>query len=177
MMTSSQNELLSNYLKIGFIRKPHGLKGEVKILPLTDNPQRFKKLKKIYIELNNDLKQVQVKAAKVLANDLILQFEEFTSINEVEQLRNCYLYIDRADGVKLEEWEYYSQDLIGCDVVFKDEIIGKVTDLLNTGANDNLAILTISGKEVVYPFLRHYLVQVDIIKKVIEINQYEGFFD
>ncbi|OHD11528.1 MAG: 16S rRNA processing protein RimM [Spirochaetes bacterium GWD1_27_9] len=165
-----------DYLKIGFVKKPHGIKGEVKILPLTSDINRFKKLKNIYLFLNDVYVETEIQWIKIADSDVIMKFAKFNRVEDVEFLRNVYLFLKREDGIPLSEWEFYSQDVIDCDVYYQNNFIGKVVDLSNFGANDNL-LIEHNGKEVFFPFLRQYIEKIDIEKKRIEINQIEGFFD
>jgi len=164
------------YLKIGLIKKPHGLKGELKVLPLTDNPARYKSLKKIFLCINDNFIETEISYVKITSLDIILKLKNFNDISEVENLRNVYIFINKDEGVALNKWEYYSQDIIDCDIIYQNEKFGKVIDLINSGANDNLVILK-DNIEYYYPMIRQYINNIDIERKIIEINQIEGFFD
>jgi 16S rRNA processing protein RimM len=165
-----------NYLKIGFIKKPHGLKGEIKILPLTDNIERFRKLKKVFLQVNDQFLENEIQHIKITPDEIILKLKEYNDVSEVDGLKNKYVFIDRKDAIPCNEWEFYSQDLIDCQVLHNKESIGTVIDVLNTGANDNLLILS-NGVEIFYPFIREYIESIDIKNKIINILQTEGFFD
>ena len=173
---------MNDKIKIGFIRKAHGLKGEVKILPLTDDPRRFKKLKKLFLEMSKDfednLTEYEVETVRASSEEVILKFKEINDKDAADSLRGVFVYVDREDAVSLNEWEFYTQDLIGLAVYYKEENIGKVTDVLNTGANDNLEILlNDNSKHIYYPFVRSFIDSVNLEKGCLSINQYEGFFD
>jgi len=175
----------NNFLKIGIIKKPHGIKGELKVLPLTDNSGRYKKLKKVFICTEqafnqNDYSTITehtIKSLHFSPTEVVMLLDNITSRNDAQKLARYLILIERKDGEKLGEWEYYSQDLVGCEVYFKEQKVGTVFNLLNTGANDNLEIETTDNKEIVYPFLREFINSVDIEAKRIVINEYEGFFD
>lgn len=173
----ANSNLDADYLKIGFIRKPHGLRGELKVLPLTDNPERFKDLDYVYLEKKGKVEKYEVDFVRKSHGEVLLKLKVTAGRNEAELYRNMYIYVEREDGVELGEWEFYSQDLIGCTVVFEEREIGVVVDLLNAGANDNLLVRTAAKKEYYYPFLREFLDGVDIEAKRIYISEYEGFFD
>ena len=165
-----------NYLKVGFIMKPHGIKGELKILPLTDNPARFNKIKKIYILIKDEYNLISIDSLKNAKDHLIIKFTDFDTVEKAESLRNLYLFVEKKDGIKLSDDEYYTQDLMDCKVICNGEELGIVLDLLNFGANDNLLIKTKQG-DVYYPFKKEYVKKIDIENKILEINQIEGFFD
>lgn len=173
---------MNNKIKVGFIRKAHGLKGEVKILPLTDDPKRFKKLKKLFLrradEADDFLTEYEVESVRFSTEEVILKFREICDKDTADSLHGTFVYIDRGDAVSLDEWEFFTQDLIGLSVLYKEKNVGKITDVLNTGANDNLEILLNDNlKHIYYPFIRTFIDNVDLKSGYLAINQYEGFFD
>ena len=164
------------YLKIGLIKKTHGLKGELKVLPLTDEPSRYKSIKDIFIEKNGLFNKYTIKSVRETHSDIIIKLFSIESIETAESLKNCYIYIDRADGLLLNDWEYYSEDIVGCEIFYNNISMGIVIDLVNFGANDNL-VIEYSNREVFFPFSRFYIDKVDLESKKVYINQIEGFFD
>jgi 16S rRNA processing protein RimM len=164
------------YLKIGLIKKTHGLRGELKIFPLTDEPSRYKSIKNIFIKKDDLFNKYTIKSVKETPNDIIVKLFGIESIEEAESFKNCYIYIDRDDGLALNDWEYYSEDIVGCEVLYNNKLMGIVVDLVNFGANDNLVIKYNSG-EFFFPFSRSYIDRIDLESKKIYINQIEGFFD
>ena len=94
---------MEQYLRVGVIASTHGLKGEVKVFPTTDDPERFRKLKKIYLDTGKEYKELQVAGVKFFKNQVILKFKEFQDINEVEKYRGKDLLIDREQAVPLAE--------------------------------------------------------------------------
>ncbi len=164
------------YLKIGLITKPHGVKGEIKVVPLTDNPERFKSLTKVYI-FNNDSYQLEIiNSFKNANNIVILKFENYNSRDDVEKLRNNYIYIDKKLGVPLEDNEYYTQDLVDCEFFYKDKSFGNVINVINQGTCD-IFIIKYNDKDIFYPFITDYIDNIDIKNKKININYIEGYFD
>ena len=173
---------MNEKIKVGFIRKAHGLKGEVKILPLTDNPKRFKKIKKLFLEkskdTNDSLVEYDVESVRVASDEVILKFKDVCDKDVADSLKGIFIYINREDAIALDEWEFYTQDLIGLSVYYNKENLGNVTDVLNTGANDNLEILVNkTSKRIYYPFVRTFIEEVNIEAGYLAVNQYEGFFD
>lgn len=170
---------MNDKIKVGFIRKAHGLKGEVKILPLTDDSRRFKKIKKLFLENSNEsLIEYEVESVRIASDEVILKFKNVNDKDAADLLRGIFIYINREDAISLNDWEFYTQDLIGLSVYYREENIGKVTDVLNTGANDNLEILlNKNSKHIYYPFVRTFIDNVDLEKGCLFVNQYEGFFD
>lgn len=165
-----------NFLKVGFIKKPHGLKGELKVLPLTDNFDRFKKLKVVYLFISDSYIQEELEYSYKKIDEVIIKLKKYNNVNEVKDLKSIYIYIEKSMGLHLSKDEYYSQDLIGCNVEYDKINIGIVEDVQNLGSCDLLTV-KYKNREIFYPLLKEYLNKIDIDNKIIEINQFEGFFD
>lgn len=160
-----------DYFRIGLILRPHGIHGEVKLLPLTDDNSRFKRLSEAYIEiLDGKYESVKVISAKAAAeNSAIVKLEGVDSVESAETLRNKYLCVDRAHAVKLPDGTYFVRDIIGCRVVSSDGTeLGKVEDVYETNANDVYVIRGI--KKLSVPALKKLLDKVDTDNKLIVFN-------
>ena len=128
---------MEDILRVGVITTTHGLRGEVKVFPTTDDPKRFKKLKEVLLDTGKERRKLQVESVRFQKNLVILKFKEFNNINDVEQYKKCDLYVSRKNAVKLEENENFIVDLIGLHVVLEDGTeFGIMKDVLQTGAND-----------------------------------------
>lgn len=143
-------------LKIGLIVKPQGIKGELKVMPLTDDITRFKKLKKVYIDENLH----RVSGVKIAGNSVLLALSEITDRNTSESYRGKYLSVDREDAVRLEEGRFFVTDLIGLNVVTEEgENQGEITEI--TEARTDIVVMVKNGKTARFPFLKDLLVKVD----------------
>ena len=160
-----------DYFRIGLILRPHGVHGEVKLLPLTDDPSRFKKLKDAYIEVSEgSYKPIKVVSAKAAAeNSAIAKIDGIDTVEIAESLRNKYLCVDRAHAVKLPEGTYFVRDIIGCLVFSSDgNELGVVEDVYETNAND---VYVVRGRgRLSVPALKKLLDNVDIENKLIVFN-------
>lgn len=165
-----------NFLKIGFIKKLHGLKGELSILPLTDNTKRFKELSIIYFLIDGSYLKEEIEFVRITRNDVIVKLKNYSKLEDVQKFKNLYIFIDKSAGVLLKEDEYYTQDLIDCSLRYKDKIIGKIINIQNYGSCDNF-IVRYKDKDIIFPFLKKYIEKIDLKNKIIEISQFEGFFD
>jgi 16S rRNA processing protein RimM len=158
-----------DYLRAGLILRPHGVNGMVKVLPLTDDPMRFKGLEKAFLEKDGRYDPVTVKSVNVQPDAVFMEFEGVPTRNEAEPLRDRYLCVDRANAVKLPEHTYFVSDLIGCRV--RDTAgaeHGTLVDVLETGAND---VYVIKGKKtLLIPALKKLLAEVDTAKKTILLD-------
>lgn len=151
---------------VGQITKPHGVRGEVKVFPLTDDSNRFKQLKKVLI----DGEERVITSCKLQSKRIILKIEGIDSMNEAENYRNKYLEIYREDAVELPEDEYYVADLIGCTVFDENgEELGTVYDVIHTGSNDVYWVKN-GEKEVLIPVLKEIVLHINIEDKKIIIK-------
>lgn len=154
---------MEQYLRVGVISATHGLKGEVKVFPTTDDPERFRKLKKVYLDTGKDYMPLKVTGIKFFKNQVILKFQEFQDINEIEKYRGKDLLIDREQAVPLAENENFIVDLIDMDVYDEEEKrLGTLTDVLQTGANDVYVIEKDEGKEILLPAIPSCILDVDV---------------
>lgn len=151
------------YLRVGVISSTHGLKGEVKVFPTTDDPQRFRKLKKVLLDTGKEYLPLTIAGVRFFKNQVILQFKEFQDINEVERYRGRDLLIERDQAVPLAENENFIVDLIDLEVFDDTEKrLGVLTDVLQTGANDVYVVETDEGKEILLPAIPSCILEVDL---------------
>lgn len=159
---------MKEYITIGQIINTHGLKGELKVYPLTDDIRRFRKLKSVFI---GEVEK-QVIWCKLQTDRVILKLEDINSIEEAEKYKGTYIKVSRKDAVKLPEGRYFIVDIIGCTVYDeKDTEIGPVYDVIQTGSND---VYWIKGEnEVLIPAIKDVVVKMDIENKKIVIKPLE----
>ncbi len=128
---------MEDLFKVGVITSTHGLKGEVKVFPTTDDPKRFLDLKEILLDTGKEKTLLHISNVRFFKNMVILKFKEFGDINEVEHLRQKELFVTREHAVPLKENEYYIADLMGLSAVSDEgEDLGEVGDVLQSAAND-----------------------------------------
>ena len=166
---------MDDLLQVGIIASMQGIKGEVKVFPTTDDPNRFKKLKSVLLDTGRETLDLQVEQVKFFKQFVILKFKEFDSINEVEKYKGKGLFVTRENAVKLKPNEYFIADMIGMEV-FTDEgrKFGILTDVLETGANDVYVVETEEHKEVLLPAIKECILNVDIAGRKMEIHLMEG---
>lgn len=155
--------------RIAQVLKPHGIRGEVKVFPLTDDVSRFKKLREAFVEKNGRYEPVTVDGAKLLADAVVLHINGCDSPEQAEKLRGLYICVDREHAVKLPEGTYFVKDIIGCRAVSTDGTeLGTVTDVFETNAND-VYMIEGAGKLMV-PALKKLLSTVDVGNKLIVLD-------
>ena len=165
-------------LEVGKIINTHGLRGEVKVAAWTDTPDVFEDLSTVYIKNKNEYTPLTVGSVKYQKNNLIVKFRELSDINEAEPLKNSVLYAERSELGELEEGVYYIADLIGITVK-KDsgEVIGKIKDVMQTGANDIYVVARKDMKDLLIPVLPDVVLSVDIEAKEAVVHLLEGLED
>ena len=161
---------MQDKFEIGKIVNTFGIKGEVKVIPYTDDIEQFKKIKNIYV--NNDV--MEIESVRYHKNTIILKFKGIDTMNDAENIRNSILKIQRTKK-KLPQNTYYITDLIGVDVYTdEDKLLGKVKDIYNTGANDIYIVETSNNKEILLPAIKEVIKKVDIENKKIIVHILKG---
>ena len=149
---------MEELLQVGVITTTHGVRGEVKVFPTTDDPARFKKLKDVILDNGKAKKDLEIENVKFFKNMVILKFKGLDNINDVERFRQAKLLVTRENAVELEEDEYFIADLIGINVTSDEgEELGTIKDVLQTGANDVYCIRTEEHGEVLIPAILKFL--------------------
>ncbi len=162
------------YYRIACIARPHGVQGNVKLEPLTDNVNRFRGLTEAYLETGGQRKLVKLSGIGINPDAVTLHIEGVDTREEAEKLRGAYLCVDRAHTVKLPPDTYFVADLIGCTVTDTAGIVyGRVTDVLETGAND---VYVVEGEHaMMLPALKKVLHEVDVEqKRIVLISEVVG---
>ena len=167
---------MEQYLQVGIISSTHGVHGEVKVFPTTDDVKRFKKLKDVLLALPNGEKlPLAIEQVKFFKQFVILKFKDFDSINDIEKYRGMSLYVTRENAVKLAKDEYFIADLIGLDVVDENDIrIGELKDVMETGANDVYVITKPDGSELLLPAIRQCVLEVQVEEGFMRVHVLEG---
>ena len=155
-------------LEVGQIVNTFGIKGEVKVIPFTDDINRFDDLKKVYVKTRKDDKLYKVQGVRYHKNMVLLKLEGIENPEQAELLKNSYLEIDREDAIPLEEGQYFIVDLIGLEV-YTDEgkLLGKVEDIYNTGANDIYVVKDELGKQILLPGIKEVIKEVKLEDRII----------
>ena len=162
-------------LEIGQIINTFGIKGEVKVFPLTDNINRFDDLEKVYIKAKKDSKLYYIESIKYHKNMVLIKLKSINTPEQAELLKNAYIEIDRNQAIPLEEGEYFIADLIGLEV-YTDEgkLLGKVDDIYNTGANDIYVVKDELGKQILLPGIKEVIKNVDLDGEKITVHLIPG---
>ena len=168
---------MEQYFKVGVITGTHGLKGEVKVFPTTDDMYRYDDLKKVEMEFRGRRIPLEIECVRYFKQMVIVKFKGINDINDVERYSKCPLFVSREDAVPLEEGENYIADLIGLPVITDTGItMGPLKDILQTGAND-VYVVEYNGREVLIPSIKDCILNVDLEKGEILVHLLEGLLE
>ena len=169
---------MEELFRVGVISNTHGIRGEVKVYPTTDNVRRFDDLKEVILDTGKEQLDLHVTSVKYFKNMVILKFKEFDNINDIIPYKGMDLLVTRENAIPLEDGEYYIADIIGSKVITdEDKILGTLTDVLQTGANDVYVVKTKDGKEVLLPSIEECILDRDIENKMDKVHIMKGLLD
>ncbi len=166
---------MKDVLEIGQIVNTRGLRGEVKVNSFSEDPQRFEKVKSIYVKSDKDYKEYEIERVTYVKNQVVLKLKGINKIEYAEALRNSYIYVKREELEELPEGTYYIADLIGLDVYEENgNLLGKVDDIFSTKSNDVYVVRTELGELKYLPSIPEVLKDIDLPNKKIIVNLIKG---
>ena len=166
---------MEQLLQVGVITQTHGVRGEVKVFPTTDDAARFKNLKHVMLDTGKETLPLEIESVKFFKQFVILKFKGFDNINDIERYKRCPLLVERENAVPLEEGEYFIADMIGMKVITDEgENFGILKDVMETGANDVYVIEHPSEGEVLVPAIKECILDVDIENRQMKIHVMNG---
>lgn len=165
----------NDYLQVGVITSTHGIRGEVKVFPTTDNPERFEYLKKVVLDTGKTYLPLEIEGVKYFKQFVILKFKGINNINDIEKYKKMPLLVSREDAVDLEEDEYFVADMVGMEVVTEDgSRFGVLKDIMETGANDVYVIDSDKYGEVLLPAIKDCILEVNIEEQKMVVHVMNG---
>lgn len=163
-----------DYFVIGKIVNTQGIKGEVRVIPTTDDINRFKDLKEIYISSRKNMDLYEIQSVRFHKQFVLLKFKGIDNMNEAELLKNCEVKISKDLAIPCEKDEYYISDLYGMEVITDtDENIGIIEDIIFTGAND-VYVVKKGDSEILIPAIKQCILDVNIEEKIMKVHLLEG---
>lgn len=178
VVVNRRMENMEQFLRVGVISSTHGIRGEVKVYPTTDDPERFLDLDEVILDTGREHKILEIEGVKFFKNQVILKFKGYDNINDIEKYLKKDLLVDREHAVELGENENFIADLIDMEVVTdKGKVLGTLTDVIETGANDVYAVKTPEGKEILLPAIRDCILDVNVDEKRMTVHVMEGLLD
>jgi 16S rRNA processing protein RimM len=165
---------MEQFLQVGIISSTHGLKGEVKVFPTTDNAARFSNLKQVILDTGKEQISLDIQNVKYFKQFVIVKFKGIDHINDVEKYKGKSLLIGREDAVKLEENEYFIADLIGMTVFTETEKLGSIVDVIETGANEVYVVDSEAYGQVLIPAIKQCILDVNVEAQIMKVHLLEG---
>lgn len=154
---------MDDFFLVGIVTTAHGVKGEVKVYPTTDDVTRFKKLKNVIVDTGKKRETKKITQVKFFKQFVIMKMEGIDSMDDALLYKNASLFVERKNAVKCEKDEYFIADLIGIKAYDEeDNLVGTITDVLQTGANDVYEITREDGVSFLLPAIKECVLSVDI---------------
>lgn len=169
---------MDDLLQVGIITQPHGVHGEVKVFPTTNDVKRFKKLKEVLLDTRKEKITLEIESVKFFKQYAILKFRGFDSINDIEKYKGTPLLVTRENAVKLGQDEYFIADLI--DMAVYDEqkqYLGVLTNVIETGANDVYEVKFEDGRQILFPAIKQCILNVDMEGRKMKVHIMDGLLD
>ena len=161
------------YLSVGFLRRPHGLQGEIIMDLHTDFPERMKAGRKLFV--GDDHKPMTLEAVRVHAKGLLVKFKDIETTEAAGLFRNQWVFIKAKDAPPLPDGQIYQYELIGFKVVDEnDNPLGTLAEILETGANDVYVVKDDAGKEILLPAIPSVILDLDAGQRVIKVHVLDG---
>ena len=169
---------MEDLLQVGIITSTHGVRGEVKVYPTTDDPRRFRRLKEVVLDTGREKMNLEIEGVKFFKQFVILKFKGLDNINDIEKYRQKSLYVTRKNAVRLQRDEYFIADLVGLKVQDEDgKELGTVKDVIETGANDVYEVEMADGKSLLLPAIKQCILNVDVENGTMQVHVLEGLLD
>jgi len=174
----SQKKSLPDFVIIGKITRPHGVHGTVRVVPITDDPQRFQLLSKVYINKKNDSRILyNIVNLQITNRYVLLNLQDINTRNDAEILRDCYIEIPRQECLPLPEGRYYYFELVGFSVVSSQGmVVGELENIYSYPAND-VYVVKNNKKEILIPAVDEFIENIDYEAGIITINSIDGLLD
>ncbi len=177
-MGKSSHNTTPRYLLLGEILRPHGIRGELRVRILTDYPERIPELKQVYIGVSPEAANIKAYAVETMRMHKgygLLKLKEVATRNDAELLRTQLVMIDLASAVPLEEGEFYLFQLIGLAVYLEEgELLGHISDVIETGANDVYIVESPQYGEVLIPAIEQTILDIDFDTGVMRVRLLDG---
>jgi len=169
---------MEDLLQVGIITSTHGVRGEVKVYPTTDDPRRFRRLKEVVLDTGREKLNLEIEGVKFFKQFVILKFKGLDNMNDIEKYRQKSLYVTRKNAVRLQRDEYFIADLIGLKVQDEDGTeLGTVKEVIETGANDVYEVEMADGRSLLLPAIKQCILNVDVEKGMMQVHVLEGLLD
>lgn len=166
---------MEDFFQVGIVTSPHGVHGDVKVYPTTDDVKRFKRLREVILDTGKERLNLEIEGVKFVKQLAVLKFKGYDNANDVERFRQKSLFVSRENAVRLGRDEYFIADLMGLKVIDEEEQeIGVLREVIETGANDVYAIDLKDGRELLLPAIKQCILAVDVKAGFIKVHILDG---
>lgn len=165
------------YYLIAKIVSAEGNKGFLKIDSFSDSPERYSKLKKVYVDFWGEKKIFSLQSVKRKKENILIKFKHFDDKQSVEVLIGREVFVDDKDLLKLPNGHYFIHDIIGSNVIRNGVEFGKVTDVYSLTSNDVYVIRKKNGEEILIPAVHEFIESIDTLNKVLILKSGENFYE
>lgn len=171
-------EDMEDYLRVGVFANTHGLRGEIKVYPTTDDVDRFRFLERVILDTGKLPLHLEVEGVRFFKNMVILKFKGIDDINQIEKYKGADLLVTREDAIPLEEGEFYLADILQMPVVDEEgQALGKIREVLQTGANDVYVVERTGKKDLLLPAIPSCVLDIDFEAGCMRVHLLEGLED
>lgn len=168
---------MEDLFRVGVIANTHGIKGEVKVFPTTDDPQRYRSLKEVLLDTGKEKRLLEIQGVRFFKNLVIVKFKGIDNINDIEKYKGKDLYVTRENAVPLAEDEYYIADIIGAEVRTEDgAYFGRLKDVMETGAN-LVYVVEHQGQEVLLPVIDDCVKEISPEEQRVVVHIMKGLLE
>ncbi len=171
---------LTEKFVIGRLGKAKGLRGEIKVIPLTDDPKRFNQLKACFLENEKGdlLFEKNIASCHIVNQEVSLRFADITDRNQAEDLRGLYISVKREDAISLKENSFFIADLIGCSVYDQEKgLLGKISHIQSAYSSDIIIVHMDGKKDLLYPNLKSIVQNIDLENQRVDIILPDGLYE
>jgi len=171
----TENLIMIDKFIVGRIINTHGVKGELKVKPETDDITRFNRLKKVFVILKGKKAEYEIISSRLYNDFVLLTLKGVDTMDKAIMMKNAILEIPREDAIELPEGSYFIGDIIGCTVRENGkDILGVVTDVLQTGSNDVYEVKDPDGKMLYIPAIGDVVIEINVEQSVIDVKLIPG---
>ena len=168
---------MEEFFQVGIYTNTHGIRGEIKVFPTTDDPRRFRKMKHVILRTEKGDRDLEIESVRFAKQLILMKFRGIDSINDIERFKGSGLYVPREEAIPLKKGEHYIADMIGLAVTTDEgEDLGTLTEVIRTGAND-VYVAEKDGRELLIPAIRDCILEVDVEGGRMVVHLLEGLRD
>lgn len=166
---------MEDYLRIGVLTSPHGVKGEISVYPTSEDLDRYSDLTDCFLLIKGEMKPVKVTGCKYKKNMPVLKFEGIDDRDAIEALRGTEIYVDREHALDLDEGEYYLADIMGFKVSADNVIIGNIEDYFENAADQTIFVVKCNDGTTKYiPDIEEFVLDVNMEEEIVYVKLIKG---